>query len=104
MSTGVLEELLIDDNKLLKEMENAGEDHYKILDNFAKRITMYKDWYNKEHNPIIKAIIDAKKSVIMSDMGLLAAQYDIQSDIAKIISRLDALEEKISHIQDRKPP
>ena len=60
--------------------------------------------YNKEHNPIIKAIIDAKKSVIMSDMGLLAAQYDIQSDIAKIISRLDALEEKISHIQDRKPP
>jgi hypothetical protein len=104
MSTGVLEELLIDDNKLLKEMENAGEDHYKILDNFAKRITMYKDWYNKEHNPIIKAIIDAKKSVIMSDMGLLAAQYDIQSDIAKIISRLDVLEEKISHIQDRKPP
>ena len=103
MSTGVLEELLIDDNKLLKEIENAGEDHYKILDNFAKRITMYKDWYNKEHNPIIKAIIDAKKSVIMSDMGLLAAQYDIQSDIAKIISRLDALEEKISHIQDRKP-
>lgn len=64
---------------------------------------MYKDWYNKGHNPIIKAIIDAKKSVIMSDMGLLAAQYDIQSDIAKIISRLDALEEKISHIQDRKP-
>ena len=62
-----------------------------------------KGLVNKEHNPIIKAIIDAKKSVIMSDMGLLAAQYDIQSDIAKIISRLDALEEKISHIQDRKP-
>jgi hypothetical protein len=38
----------------------------------------------------------------MSDMGLLAAQYDIQSDIAKIISRLDALERNISRIEDRK--
>ena len=38
----------------------------------------------------------------MSDMGLLAAQYDIQSDIAKIISRLDSLEEKIFRIADRK--
>ena len=102
MGQDVFEELFIADNKLLKEIENAGEDHYKILDNFAKRITLYKDWYNKEHNPVIKAIIDAKKSVIMSDMGLLAAQYDIQSDIAKIISRLDALERNISRIEDRK--
>ena len=101
MGQDVFEELFIADNKLLKEMENA-EDHYKILDNFAKRITLYKDWYHKEHNPVIKAIIDAKKSVIMSDMGLLAAQYDIQSDIAKIISRLDALERNISRIEDRK--
>jgi hypothetical protein len=101
MGQDVFEELFIADNKLLKEIENA-EDHYKILDNFAKRITLYKDWYNKEHNPVIKAIIDAKKSVIMSDMGLLAAQYDIQSDIAKIISRLDALERNISRIEDRK--
>ena len=38
----------------------------------------------------------------MSDMGFLAAQYDIQSEIAKIISRLDALEEKISHTLNRK--
>lgn len=102
MGQDVFEELFIADNKLLKEIENAGEDHYKILDNFAKRITLYKDWYNKEHNPVIKAIIDAKKSVIMSDMGLLAAQYDIQSDIAKIISRLVALERSISRIEDRK--
>ena len=53
-------------------------------------------------DPIIKAIIDAKKSVIMSDMGLLSTQYKIQSDIAKINSRLDALEQKFSRSQDRK--
>lgn len=102
MGQDVFDELLIADNKLLKEIEND-EDHYKILDNFAKRITLYKEFAGKEHHPIVKAIIDAKKSVIMSDMGLLSAQYDIQSDITKIISRIDALEEKISHIQDRKP-
>jgi hypothetical protein len=95
MVADVFEELLIADNKLLKELENPG-DHYKILDNFAKRVTLYRDWADKEHDPIIKAIIEAKKSVIMSDMGLLATQYEIQSDITKIISRLGALEEKIS--------
>lgn len=52
-----------------------------------------------KHDPIIKAIVDAKKSVIMSDMGLLAAQYDLQSVIAKIISRLDSLEEKVFVLQ-----
>jgi hypothetical protein len=35
-------------------------------------------------------------------MGLLSTQYDIQSDIAKVTSRIDALEGKISHNQDRK--
>ncbi len=95
MGQAVFEELLIADNKLLKELENLG-DHNKILDNFAKRVTLYKECADKQDDPIIKAIIEAKKSVIMSDMGLLATQYEIQSDIAKIISRIDALEEKIS--------
>jgi hypothetical protein len=62
---------------------------------------LYKDCADKQHDPIVKAIIDAKKSVIMSDMGLLSSQYDIKSDIAKIISRIHVLEEKISRIQDR---
>lgn len=41
--------------------------------------------------------------VIMSDMGLLGAQYNIKTDVSKIISRLDDLEEKISRILDRTP-
>ena len=102
METGVFQQLLIADNKLLKELDNAGQDHAKVLDIFAKRVTLYKEWADKEHDPIINAIIDAKKSVIMSDMGLLATQYEIQSDVAKINSRLDALEKSISRNQDRK--
>ena len=86
---------LFGDNNLLKELENP-DGYNKILDNFAKRVSLYKDSADKEHDPIIKAIIEAKKSVIISDIGLLAAHYEIQSDIAKIISHLDALEGKIS--------
>jgi len=97
----VFEELLIADNKLLKELDNA--DHAKILDVFARRITLYKECADKQNDPMVKAIIDAKKSVIMSDMGLLATQYDIQSEIAKIISRIDLLEQKLSGNQDQKP-
>jgi hypothetical protein len=102
MGQDVFEELLIADNKILKELDSAGKAHHKILDNFAKRVTLYKECADKQDDPIIKAIIDAKKSVIMSDMGLLSTQYDIQSDIAKVISRIDALEGKISRSQDRK--
>lgn len=103
MKIGIFEELLTADNKLIKELDNADHDHQKILDIFAKRVNLYKESFEKQHDPILKAIIDAKKSVIMSDMGLLANQYQIHSDIAKITSRLDALEKNISHNQDRKP-
>jgi hypothetical protein len=101
MGTGVFERLLIEDNTILKGLDNAEKNHKNVLDIFARRVSLYKDWFDKEHDPIIKAIIDAKKSVIMSDMGLLSSQYDIQSEIAKIISRIQVLEQKISRIQDR---
>lgn len=101
METAVFERLLIEDNTILKALDDADNNHKKVLDIFARRVSLYKDWSDKQHDPIIKAIIDAKKSVIMSDMGLLSSQYDIQSDIAKINSRVDVLEKKISRIQDR---
>jgi hypothetical protein len=61
---------------------------------------LYKEFADKEHDPIIKAIIEAKKSVVMSDMGLLAAQYEIQYSIAKIKLRLDEFEQNISCSQE----
>lgn len=96
MRQDVFEELSLADNKILKKLDDAKEDHKRILDIFAMRVNLYKECTEKQDDPIVRAIIDAKKSVIMSDMGLLATQYEIQSDIAKIISRIDALEEKIS--------
>ena len=52
---------------------------------------MYKECADKQDDPIIKAIIDAKKSVIMSDMGSISTQYEIQYNIAKVTFRIDAL-------------
>jgi hypothetical protein len=95
-SIDVFEELLIADNKILKSLDNAKQNHKKILDVFARRVTLYKECADRQDDPIIRAIIDAKKSVIMSDMGLLSTQYDIQSDIMKIISRIDELEKKLT--------
>lgn len=77
METDVFERLLIEDNTILKGLDDADKNHKKVLDIFARRVSLYKDWSDKQHDPIIKAIIDAKKSVIMSDMGLLISQYDI---------------------------
>lgn len=100
MKTQVFEQLLIEDNKILKKLSLGEKDHKKILDIFALRVNLYKDFADKEHDPIIKAIIEAKKSVVMSDMGLLAAQFEIQYTIAKIKLRLEELELKSEMFND----
>jgi len=100
-NTNVFYELTKADNRILKELDKADKDHKKVLDIFARRVALYKKHASETDDPIIKAIIDAKKSVIMSDMGLLSAQYDMQASITKIIKRLDALE-KVPHIQNHK--
>ena len=92
MPTQVFEELMIEDNKILKTLSIGEKDHKKILDVYALRVNLYKEFAYREYDPIIKAKIEAKKSVVMSDMGLLAAQFEIQYTIAKINLRLEELE------------
>ena len=100
-SLTIFDTVLLEDNKLLRQLDEGKHEHQQILDLFAKRVALYKRCAEQTHDPIEKAIIEAKKMVIMSDMGLLATQYEIQSEITKINSRLDALE-KISHNQGQK--
>jgi hypothetical protein len=64
MSTSLFEELLTEDNKILKTLSIGQKGHKKILDVYALRVNLYKDFANKERDPIIKAIIEAKKSVM----------------------------------------
>ena len=88
----IFDELNAEDNKLLKRLGDAEGKHQEVLCVFAERVGLYKTFADKTHDPIEKNIIEAKQMIIMSDMGLLSSQYEIQSEIAKLNSRLDALE------------
>lgn len=88
----IFDDLSTEDNKLLKRLEDAEGNHEEILCLFAGRVGLYKTFADRTADPIEKNIIDGKKMIIMSDMGLLSTQYEIQTKIAKINSRLDALE------------
>lgn len=98
----IFEELRVKDNTILKRLSIGKKDHKKILDIYALRVNLYKDFADKEDDPIIKAIIEAKKSVIMSDMSLMAAQFEIQYSIAKITLRLDEFEKEVHDLQDQR--
>jgi hypothetical protein len=86
----IFEILDTEDNKILKLIENA-KDHKEILDLFARRINLYKQCAEQAENHIERGIIEAKKMVIMGEVGLMAAQFEMQTEIAKINSRLDSL-------------
>ena len=91
-SLSIFDDLITEDNKLLKRLDDTEGKHEEILCIYAERVGLYKSFANKTSDPIEKNIIEAKKMIIMSDMGILSTQYEIQTDIAKINSRLDALE------------
>ena len=57
MKTQVFEQLLIEDNKILKRLKIGEKGHKKILDVYALRVNLYKDIADREHDPIIKAIM-----------------------------------------------
>jgi hypothetical protein len=97
----IFDTLTLEDNKLLKLLAEA-KDHKNILDLFARRINLYKQCIEQTHDPIEKAIIEAKKMVVMGEVGLLSSQYDIQSKLDKIDSRLESLEKEVHRNLDRK--
>ena len=94
----IFDTLTIKDNKLLKLIADA-KDHKKILDLFARRISIYKRCIEQTHDPIEKAIIEAKKMVIMGEVGLMSSQYEMQTELDKINARLDSLEKINSQSQ-----
>jgi hypothetical protein len=100
--TSVFDLLTIKDSKILKELDNAEGDHQKVMDILARRIALYGKAASKIDDPITRAIVNTRKSLIISDIGLLSTQQIFRTDITKIMSRLDQLEEKVSRIADRK--
>ena len=93
-------ELLVAEHEILKEVPNLLGDHQKILELFAKRISLHTKFSNQTSDPTMKAIIETKKFVVMNEIAIIHTQNTFQQDIAKIISRLDDLE---GDSQDHRP-
>ena len=87
----IFEILDTEDNKILKLLESA-KDHHEIIDFFARRVSLYKRCAEQTHDPLERGIIEAKKMVIMGEMGLMVSQYEMQTQIDELKSRFDALE------------
>ena len=87
----IFEILDTEDNKILKLLESA-KDHKAILDLFARRVNLYKKCAEQTENHLERGIIEAKKMVIMGEVGLMSSQYDMQTELNKINARLDSLQ------------
>jgi hypothetical protein len=81
------------DFEIMKELDNVHADDYdKRLEIFAKRADPYRQCARGIPDPYVKAIVEIKEQVILNSMAIINTQKTIQSDIAKIFSRLDDLE------------
>ena len=79
-----------EDNKILKLLQSA-KDHKAILDLFARRVALYNKCAEQAEDRLERGIIEAKKMVIIVEVGLMSAQYDMQTELKKINARLDSL-------------
>ncbi len=83
-----------EDAKILEELENVHEDYPKIIEIMQRRIALYRKYYTQSLDPVIMEIIMSREHLIRLEMGFLNATHDLQTDIAKLISRIDDLESK----------
>jgi hypothetical protein len=88
-------ELAQADAKILQELDNVHDDEYdKKLAIFAKRADLYRQLAEQMPDPYIKQIVYAKRESMFNTIAIINSQKTINSDIAKIMSRLDELESK----------
>ncbi len=59
-----------------------------------RRIALYRKYYTQCLDPVVMEIILTQETLIKLEMGLLDARHDLQTDIAKLTSRIDDLESK----------
>ena len=91
----VFDQLVIEDGKLLKDLP-PGDDYWKSLEIYQKRLILYKQFAESQTDSIIKELIYTKREVIINQFAIIQARNDMLSDIAKIFSRLDNLEDSQS--------
>ncbi len=87
--------LLSEDKKIQdEEFLSVQGDNQKTLELFNKRISLYRKFAMESTNPITQHIILARLDSIILNATLVNATHQLQTDIAKLGSRLDDLESK----------
>ena len=83
-----------EDVKILEELENVHEDYEKTLEIMQRRSALYRKYYTQNIDPAVMEIILTQDQIIKLQMGLVIAIHELQTDIAKLTSRIDDLESK----------
>ena len=84
------------DGKILEELENVheDEDYEKTLEIMERRFSLFREYAAQSTDPIVTGIILTQAQLNKLEMGLLNARHELQTDIAKLTSRIDDLESK----------
>jgi hypothetical protein len=92
----VFMKLAEEDGKILEELENVheDEDYEKTLEIMERRFSLFREYAAQSTDPVVTEIILTQAQLNKLEMGLLNARHELQTDIAKLTSRIDDLESK----------
>jgi hypothetical protein len=90
----VFMKLAEEDVKISEELPNVHGDYHKTIEIMQRRVALYRKYYTQCVDPVVMEIILTKEDIIKLEMGILDARHDLQTDIAKLTSRIDDLESK----------
>jgi len=92
----VFMKLAEEDGKILEELENVheDEDYEKTLEIMERRFSLFREYAAQSTDPVVTEIILTQAQLNKLETGLLNARHELQTDIAKLTSRIDDLESK----------
>ena len=83
-----------EDSTIMQELNSAAGDHQKSLEIYQKRISLYRKYATETNNLFVQQILLGRLENILLQAGIMHAEHELQTDIAKLTSRIDDLESK----------
>jgi hypothetical protein len=94
--TDLFRRLELEDNEILKELDSVHGDNEKTLEIYAKRASLYQRFATETTDPIIQQIILIRHDIVLLFSALTNTRHELQTDIARLTSRMDELGSKQS--------
>ena len=83
-----------EDRPIMQEMISAQGDYQKSMEIYQKRLSLYRKFVMESTNLFVQQIIFNRIENILLQASLTQIRHDLQTDIAKLTSRIDDLESK----------